>query len=732
MALPLRTSGRNAVPATPSSHFISYLAKHPQTSTRELVEPYLKYEARLRELFAGPSPQVHDLANLIPVYNGQEDMFRIRTIDRQIADEHKYIMPLKDDQREEDGSLAITPSLADYRDNFDGFTHDWSNIVVAGSAALLPLLSYRKDVNIEYDLAIENPLETYYQTTAGSSDIDIFIYGLDSEDDAVKRIIEIESVIRKNQRLFYAYENRLFKYRSHNFEVYWDSLDRSRVKKIYVDEEDDPREITGLARLILSEQYLRRYINPYRLKRALKRYDDGGEPLLTAPSGYASHEIPYGERFTAERVRQFVVKHSQEPYMFGTILEVTGQQKRSNKNGMGRLPQNVSFIKDNPGRQMIGSFHPITDGDCSTPLKAGNKNIVKMASDSSRSPDKDFIDDDVDPKSVTEAADILRDYFSYDPDRRFHLEKAIGAGANGIAWRVKFIDLPITKRMILKVDKTGVQEGFWNDATAEETEVDWNGPLQLGSNHLVNEKHALKILRKARHIVNLAEPDNDPLAADIDDLEPHGLTAWLFMEYLENGTLCDFVLKIARRIQHGDMHDQNVMFGDLGNDIEHSLTPVLKVIDFGVAREFKEVPENKFRGEKDNVFQAGTLMVELITLERTDAMDIVSGDGDWTGYYSVHANRPPVLVAPGFLCPGPDTPNYSHIDQDLFRLVMACLAVDPAERPPLAVLEQRASQAVRTRNHQYYQNLQGNWAANESDETMEEIIRDTLFNAPLV
>ncbi|KAI1479107.1 hypothetical protein F4774DRAFT_418976 [Daldinia eschscholtzii] len=376
-----------------------------------------------------------------------------------------------------------------------------------------------------------------------------------------------------------------------------------------------------------------------------------------------------------------------------------------------------------------------------------------MASDSSRSPDKDFTDDDVDPKSVTVAADMLRDYFSYDPDRRFHLEKAIGAGANGIAWRVKFIDLPITKRMILKVDKTGVQEGFLNNATAEETEVDWDGPLQAGANHLINEKHALKILRKARHIVNLVEPDNDPLAADIDDLEPHGLTAWLFMEYLENiivviraciamswppqGQGYNLTERVpqnrpARRIKHGDMHDQNVMFGDLGNDIEHSLTPVLKVIDFGVALEFADVPEHEFRGEKDNVFEVGSLMVELITLDRTEAMCLISGEGDWTGYYPVHANRPPVLVAPGYMCPGPDTPNYSHIDQDLFRLVMACLAVDPNERPPLAVLEQRASQAVRTRNHQYYQNLQGNWAANESDETMEEIIRDTLFNAPLM
>lgn len=98
-----------------------------------------------------------------------------------------------------------------------------------------------------------------------------------------------------------AYENRLFKYRNHNFEVYWDSLDRSRVKEIYVENDESPRELTGLARLILSEQNLREYINSYRLKRALKRYDDGGEPVLTAPSGYASHEIPYGEKFTAER-----------------------------------------------------------------------------------------------------------------------------------------------------------------------------------------------------------------------------------------------------------------------------------------------------------------------------------------------------------------------------------------------------------------------------------------------
>lgn len=36
--------------------------------------------------------------------------------------------------------------------------------------------------------------------TAGTSDIDIFIYGLD-EDAAIRKITQIEAVVRKNQRL---------------------------------------------------------------------------------------------------------------------------------------------------------------------------------------------------------------------------------------------------------------------------------------------------------------------------------------------------------------------------------------------------------------------------------------------------------------------------------------------------------------------------------------------------
>ena len=46
--------------------------------------------------------------------------------------------------------------------------------------------------------------------------------------------------------------------------------------------------------------------------------------------------------------------------MFGTIDEVT---VKGEAPGAGKLAGKVTFIKDDPGRQMIGSFHPLTADD---------------------------------------------------------------------------------------------------------------------------------------------------------------------------------------------------------------------------------------------------------------------------------------------------------------------------------------------------------------------------------
>jgi hypothetical protein len=87
--------------------------------------------------------------------------------------------------------------------------------------------------------------------------------------------------------------------------VFWDGLDRSRIDEEYfknfVEFNENLASLKGLARLIFSEVVLTRPYRIYWRKRFLKKIDDSGEPDLTPESGYASHHIPYGERFTADK-----------------------------------------------------------------------------------------------------------------------------------------------------------------------------------------------------------------------------------------------------------------------------------------------------------------------------------------------------------------------------------------------------------------------------------------------
>lgn len=113
-----------------------------------------------------------------------------------------------------------------------------------------------------------------------------------------------------------AYENRLYKYRNHNFDVYWPLLDRSRINHdacntTNTTSNTGPRNLNGLARLIFFEETLRRRDNhrggvvigahraAYRRRRRLKKIDESGAPA--AHSGYAAVEVPYGRRYTARR-----------------------------------------------------------------------------------------------------------------------------------------------------------------------------------------------------------------------------------------------------------------------------------------------------------------------------------------------------------------------------------------------------------------------------------------------
>lgn len=126
----------------------------------------------------------------------------------------------------------------------------------------------------------------------------------------------------------------------------------------------------------------RRYTNNkylYRSHRYKRRIEDSGDPALLHSSGYAKHELLFGARITAaryvsrpflrvyrgaadgERVCEHILSNlSREPCMFGTAEQVVMEGERP---GEGKLSGRVTFIRDDPGRQMIGSFRPLTADD---------------------------------------------------------------------------------------------------------------------------------------------------------------------------------------------------------------------------------------------------------------------------------------------------------------------------------------------------------------------------------
>ncbi|EFX02070.1 ankyrin repeat protein [Grosmannia clavigera kw1407] len=392
---------------TPPGDFIGRLASTKNVPARQVVTPYIAYETELRHKFA-EGQNIPQNANMIPIYDGHENLVKFCHHGRNILDKTKYIMPLPQSLTGNHGDPAITLSLADYRKNFRAFTHglfhdmDWGNMVVAGSSALLPLLPYREKPSRPRVPTGSNPLEEY-SYTARYSDIDIFLYGI-NEKEAINKIININEIILRiyqspseiltgfdvdcacvaydgNQvltnprgitaivtrtngigitRRSPSYENRLWKYRHQNFDVYWEDLDRRRVRIKFPD--DGPQR--GLARLLMFEKRAAKGLQThYIIQRHVGRVDDNGDPSQADASGYMRQELPMGERFTSQSVHNYVVKHSKEPYYFGNISQVCTVGNKSGSHKNPKLIGKIPFIKDNPGRQMIGSFYPLTAND---------------------------------------------------------------------------------------------------------------------------------------------------------------------------------------------------------------------------------------------------------------------------------------------------------------------------------------------------------------------------------
>ncbi|KIH90357.1 ankyrin repeat protein [Sporothrix brasiliensis 5110] len=190
------------IPA-PHAELPSYLEQHPDKPMTELFEPYRKYEARVRELYAqepGHPVLVDPHVNVLPLFTEDTPKLQIRARDTNAEPEDlkaKYIMSLPKENRRANGSPAVVPSIEAFQGNFAVFSESsladigWENVVAAGSSVVNCLLP----VPDEFSKSRRSLREYYHEKFCPASDVDLFLYGL-TEEQAIEKIKEIEAGIR--------------------------------------------------------------------------------------------------------------------------------------------------------------------------------------------------------------------------------------------------------------------------------------------------------------------------------------------------------------------------------------------------------------------------------------------------------------------------------------------------------------------------------------------------------
>lgn len=221
-----------------------------------------------------------------------------------------------------------------------------------------------------------------------------------------------------------SYENRLSKYSHRNFEVYWPELDRSRVDPTIF--ERSFQRTLGLARLLVLESLPTTtareiYLNKRREERGRPQVSKDHRNILHGNikdyhedeiadwlseediSNYHTFTVPYGQHFNAKRIEKLCYTRDlllnaewnqpaerevylhRHPAFFGRVEDiiqdccgccpepVTSEEKEvAEKEAEIYIKGKVSFLIDDPGRQQIGSFNPLTEQDWTDMAYVGN------------------------------------------------------------------------------------------------------------------------------------------------------------------------------------------------------------------------------------------------------------------------------------------------------------------------------------------------------------------------
>ncbi|KAL2833986.1 ankyrin repeat-containing domain protein [Aspergillus pseudoustus] len=228
-----------------------------------------------------------------------------------------------------------------------------------------------------------------------------------------------------------SYESRLSKYSRRGFEAFWPDLDRSRIDPTIF--ERNLKRIVGLARLLVLEklpllsdreiyQEQRRSARgrpaikgsrQYNLPGNLKdEWDDEIPDWMEGDeiSNYHTIKIPYGKKYYARKIEKILftkdlllnaewnrpadrmVNLHRHPAFFGGVDDAlhdccgycpvpsTDEEKKvSDEESKTFITGNVTFLTDNPGRQEIGSFNPITEGDWADMAYLGDSEGLSQA-----------------------------------------------------------------------------------------------------------------------------------------------------------------------------------------------------------------------------------------------------------------------------------------------------------------------------------------------------------------
>ncbi|KAH8156800.1 hypothetical protein CIB48_g11445 [Xylaria polymorpha] len=383
--------------------------------------------------------------------------------------------------------------------------------------------------------------------------------------------------------------------------------------------------------------------------------------------------------------------------------------------------------------------------------------------------------------------EILTQYFNRDEENRFHMESVVGGGMFGLAWKLRYMTpatssslAPGGRHIVLKTDRIYSLYDDISEAENEGNEGEDEEEYDAGQSTIPNEKKWLKVSdfpnTFMQHIVNDVTPTKDPLARQFPGIRSHHMDIddWL---YLECGTVKRFVDRaIELRIQfpnrllwrfflclvrmciamgwpaekpeeedpqpvtevvkgrtyggliHGDMHDQNIMFGDFipnDPDMEHEITPIMKLIDLGCMRMVKKDRDAMREAVRENLFDIGIIMVQFVTLSSETARNIYPSETLATKF-RLSPDSQELMTNANVILPNENFNPYPNLDKALRSLICSCLATRPENRPAASILANVVTTYIENRDGQFYASR---GFPGESDDDIQSIIQKLIFNA---